>query len=202
MTRTTTGSTAGSGCGSSRQGCGGCLGSLFVICFASSILFGGGVLFRFGQWGGFAVGNPVDTNQVIAAYLDELGSKAKIADEAVKRFHKQLNQGNCQETYLDATEHLRSKTDQSGFVDLCSEIKSKFGSVVATAQVDWWGGPDEQGGRYVLTRHYTTFSRTPAQETFIWLVKDRKTQLVSYQIAPGQGLSTQNPASSRPATSL
>lgn len=116
--RTTTApsSTTGSGCGTTGSECVGCLGSLVIFTFIGSIFFGGGVLMRVGQWN-LNLGNPVDINQVqsqaIADYLNDLGSKAKIVDEAVQQFHTQLNQGKCQEIYGQATEVFKSKTNQS-----------------------------------------------------------------------------------------
>jgi hypothetical protein len=194
--RTTTApsSTTGSGCGTTRSGCVGCLGSLVMFTFIGSIFFGGGILMRVGQWS-LNLGNPVETNQIIANYLDDLASKAKIADEAVQQFHTQLNQGKCQEIYGQAAEVFKSKTNQSSLVNLCTEIKSKLGSVKSTERTDWWGQPAEQGGSYVLTRYDTKLSKSTAQETFTWLVKDGKSQLASYQIFPGQVISSKNPAS-------
>jgi hypothetical protein len=172
---------------------------LVIFTFIGSIFFGGGVMMRLGTLG-LSLGNPVDTNQAkkqaIADYLNDLESKSKIADEAVQQFHTQLNEGKCQEIYGQATKVFKSKTNPSSLVDLCTEVKSKLGSVKSTERNDWWGQTDEQGASYVLTRHDTKLSKATVQETFIWLVKDSKSQLVSYQLSPVQVSSSKNPDSS------
>lgn len=191
---------------STGSGCVGCLGSLVIFTFIGSIFFGGGVLLRVGQWN-LNLGDPVNTNQIIANYLDNLGSKAKIANEAVQQFHTQLNQGKCQEIYGQAGEVFKSKTSQTSLVNLCTEIKSKLGSVESTERTDWWGQPTEQAGSYeqrgsyILTHYDTKLSKATAQETFIWLVKDSKPQLVSYLISPGQISSSLNQSSPNPSSS-
>lgn len=160
------------------SGCVGCLGSLVIFIFIGSIFFGGGIVMRVGQWN-LSLGNPVETNQIIANYSDNL---AKIADEAVQQYHTQLNQGKCQEIYGQAAEEFKSNNNPSSFVNSCTEVKTKLGSVQSTKQTEWWGKPEKQGRSYVLTRHDTKFSKATVQENFIWLVKDGKSQLAGYHI--------------------
>lgn len=155
------------------------------------------------------LGDPVEidqvTDQAVTDYLNNLASKAEVADKATQQFHAQLNQGKCQEVYEQATEMFKSNTSKSDLISLCSAIKTTYGSIETAQQTDWWGSPAEQEGEYVLTRYNTKLSKSTARETFIWLIKDDKPQLVNYEMYPQQPSSASTPSSdssSRSATNL
>ncbi len=173
-------------------GCLGCLGTLVFLSFIGSLIFGGGFLVRVGSfmWG---VNHPIDRQQIVNDYFTELEDKQKtVVAEAVKQFHEQLNQGKCQEIYEQANEAFRQQGSQSEFSSSCERIHREFGLVTSTQKVDWWGRFAAQDSDYILSRHYTIFSNSSAlssqnlalQETFIWLVKDSKPELVQYQSVP------------------
>lgn len=161
----------------------GCLGSLVILTLIGSVFFGGGVLLRVGQWH-FQLGNPAETDKTIANYLVDLESKAKIADDAVQRFNNQLNQGKCQEAYQQTSEAFKSDTSQSNFLNLCTGLKIQLGSIESIKRTDWWGQPAEKGENYILTRYETKLSKSTALQSFTWLIKDGRAQLVNIQIFP------------------
>ncbi|MBD2090013.1 hypothetical protein H6F67_09125 [Microcoleus sp. FACHB-1515] len=166
------------------SGCLGCLGSLVILTFFGSIFFGGGVLMRVAGFQ-FVLGNPVDQQRFMMNYMSDLEAKQKIAANAVQRFHNQLGQGQCEEIYEQANEILKSSQSQAELVRFCATVQREFGSVESTEQIDWWGQPaNQQADQYILTRYNTRFSNASAQEIFVWLVKDDKAELVSYQVNP------------------
>jgi hypothetical protein len=182
----------------------GCLGALITLTFIGSTIFGGGILLRIGSLN-LGLGHPVDKFQIIAEYLDGLESKAKVADESVQKFHKQLNQGKCQEIYEQATVEFKQITSQSEVEKLCAAVNSQIGLMTSTKRTEWWGRPGDQGGHYLFVRYNTEFSRTPAYELFTWLVKDGKSSLGSYEIflkqtspKPTPSLSTPTPPTKNP----
>lgn len=166
---------------SKTSGCLGCLGSLVVLTFLGSMFFGGGVLMRVGSLG-FSLGkNPIDEQQIIKNYFSDLESSKKLAEEAVQKFHTHLAQEKCQEIYQQANERFRSiYPSQSEMVDNCAKLNRQFGTVSSAYLLDWWGAPGAQDTKYILLRYITKFSKSSAKEDFIWLVKNGKTELVSY----------------------
>lgn len=169
-------------------GCLGCLGSFVTLTFLSSFLFGGGFVMRVG-WFSFVMGkNPVDQNQIINNYFTDLESDKAVSEDAVKVFHDQLSKGQCKEIYDQASDVLKKNQSQEVMIHFCTSLKQSIGEVKSTQVIDWWGRPsDTDSEKYILLRFMTTFSKapeSPVPETFIWLVKDGKPSIVSYEVIP------------------
>ncbi|MBD2414498.1 hypothetical protein FACHB389_16590 [Nostoc calcicola FACHB-389] len=50
---------------------------------------------------------------------------------------------------------------------------------------DSWGQPtDNDSENYILLRYITVFSKSSVRESFVWLVKDNKPELVKFEINP------------------
>jgi hypothetical protein len=165
------------------SGCLGCLGSLVILTFIGSIFFGGGVLMRVG-WFGFVLGkDPINRKQVIIDHSTNLEYSKKIAESSVQRFHTQLEQGKCQDIYQEANELFQKNFTQSQMLSICATIKQEIGTVNSAQITDWWGQPtDKESENYILLRYITVFSKSPVRETFVWLVKDNKSELVQFEI--------------------
>ena len=166
-------------------GCLGCLGTLVIFTFIGSMFFGGGVVMRVGGLA-FSLGrDPVDQKQIINNYLTDLEDSKKVAEEAVQKFHTQLAQGKCQDIYDQASEILKKSQTQSELVSFCARLKQEAGTINSAQLTDWWGQPtDKDSDRYILLRYITMFSKSSVRETFVWLVKDSKPELVQYEILP------------------
>ena len=178
-------------------GCLGCLGILVVLTSVGSILFGGGVLMRVGGLS-FVLGrDPIDHKQIINNYLTDLESSKKVAEEAVKKFHTQIEQGKCQDIYNQANEVFKNYQSKSQIMNFCTELKRQFGPVNSTQLTDWWGKPtDKDSDRYILLRYITVFSKLSARETCIWVVKDSKPELISYVTSPYSAVTQSSPSPS------
>jgi hypothetical protein len=169
-------------------GCLGCLGSLVVLTFFVSIVFGGGLVMRVG-WFSFVMGkNPVDQNQIISNYFNNSENDKILSENAVKVFHAQMGKGQCKEIYNEASEVLKRSQSQEAMIKFCTALKQSLGEVESTQLTDWWmqpGGTDSDN--YILLRFRTNFSKVPKSpvgETFIWQVKDGKPSIVSYEVIP------------------
>jgi hypothetical protein len=67
-----------------------------------------------------------------------------------------------------------------------------MGSVKSSQLADWWGQPtDKDTDKYILLRYTTTFSKLPTLETFVWIVKGSKPELLQYLASP-QPISNNN----------
>jgi hypothetical protein len=171
------------------SGCLGCLGSLVVLGFLGSLVFGGGLSMRVGGFS-FVLGgkSPVDQTQVLNNYFTDLESSKIASEAAVKIFHTQLGKGQCKEIYDQASEIFKKDQNQAAIIEFCTTLKQSLGEVKSVQLIDWWGRPgDTESERYILLRFMTTFSKSsevPTLETFIWLVKDGKPGLVTYELMP------------------
>lgn len=189
-------SSTSTGCG----GCLGCLGTLVILTFVGSMFFGGGFLMRVGSLSFALGGDPIDRKQIINNYWTDLESSKKVAEEAVKQFHTQIEQGKCQDIYNQANEVFKNSLTQSQLINVCTELKRQFGTVNSEELTNWWVQPtNEDSDSYILLRYITLFSKSSVRETFVWVVKGSKAELINYEIFP-QSAVIQSPSPS-PSTS-
>jgi hypothetical protein len=169
------------------SGCFGCLGTLFSLTLIGSVAFGvtsiavkvGNYVFGFGS-----TVNLLKQGKSVSD-LNDLQSKTKATEQWVKQFHTQLEQGKCQEIYKQANEVFKQATRQSDFLNFCEKMRRELGTIKSAQLLDSWGRPANQDSdKYILSRYYTSFSNFSAQETFVWLVKNSKPELIQYQINP------------------
>ncbi|BAY24538.1 hypothetical protein NIES2100_43330 [Calothrix sp. NIES-2100] len=165
--------------------CLGCLGNLVILTFFGSMFFGGGVVMRVGGLG-FSLGrDPIDYQNIINYHWADLENNKKVTEEAVKKLHTQLNQGQCQDIFDQASEILKKNQSKSQVTSFCQNLTLNLGTQKSSQLTDWWGQPtDKDSEKYILTRYITTFSKASVRETFVWLVKDSKPELVNYEISP------------------
>ncbi|MBW4617245.1 MAG: hypothetical protein KME21_29230 [Desmonostoc vinosum HA7617-LM4] len=173
---------------SSYTGCFGCLGTILFFVFIGSIVFGAAsIAVKFGDLV-FGFGSAVNILQPPEnknLSVNDLEIKYQAAEVAVKQFHSQLEQGKCQEIYAQANELLRKNSKQADFLAFCNQVSDKLGTIQSTQQLDWWWQLNNNDSeKLILSRYETKFSKSSIQETFIWLVKDKKPELIGYQVSP------------------
>ncbi len=172
-------------------GCIGCLGSLTVLTFLGSLIFGGGVLYRIGTWQFALGGDVVDRQSIINTYLNNLEDDKKIADEFNQKFRTQMEQGQYQAVYDQASDSFKKSQTLSQWINLCETINRNLGSLKSTQIIDNWLQPtSKKSEAYVLLRYMTTFAKGQTQEDSIWLVKDNKPELIQYYADTRQSLET------------
>jgi hypothetical protein len=172
----------------SSESCLGCLGSLVILGVLGSMLFGGGFMMKIGP---LAVGSNrtlPDQDQSLNNYFSDLENNKSASEGAVKVFHAQIGQGQCKEVYDQANERLKKNQTQEGMIKFCNQLKEKLGEVKTTQLMDWWVRPGESAAdKYILLRFTTMYSKVPESpigETFIWLIRDGKPSLISYEVVP------------------
>jgi hypothetical protein len=177
--------------GKSSTGCLGCVGTLFVLCIFGSIFFGGGVLMKVGPFGFSSGKDPINRQQIIADYVAELADSKKLAEDSVQKFRSQIERNQCKDVYDRSSVILKKHVSQLQMISLCKDFK-KMGPVKSSQLSDWWGQPtDKDTEKYILLRYTTTFSKFSTLETFIWIVKGSKPELVEYLVFP-QPISNNN----------
>ena len=157
----------------------GCLSALIGFALLATI-FGGGIHFRIGGFQ-FGLGQPIHPEQINSEYLDNLAKRKESADEAVKAFHAQMNEGKCTDIYDQASEVFKQQLSREDLERRCTKQRSELGSVKSTQQIDWWERPVNSTDHHILIKNNTQFSNASIQEIFVWLVRDRKATLVAYQ---------------------
>lgn len=167
------------------SGCFGCLGILFSLTLIGSFLFGvTSIAVKVGNYA-FGFGSAVNLfkQEKSVSDLNDLQAKTQATEQSVKQLHTQLEQGKCKEIYEQANEVFKQANSQSDFLNICEKTRRELGTVQSAQLLDSWGRPANQDSdKYILNRYQTSFSNFSAQETFVWLVKDGKPELIQYQI--------------------
>jgi acyl-homoserine lactone acylase PvdQ len=105
----------------------------------------------------------------------------RLATAAVERFHAELDAGQYQAIYDEATPTFQNADSQSALIAAMAQSKQKFGNVVNAVQV----GANAFPGGQVRFVYNTQFEKGPATELFIWQSDGQKASLMRYQIFPG-----------------
>lgn len=167
------------------EGCLGCLGSLAVLTLVGSLFFGGGVLYRVGSWSISLGRYPVDRQSIMTSYWNKLENDKRISDQSSQIFRTQLEKGEHQAVYNQASEPFKKNLTLSQWIDNCKIIKQSLGSMKSSQLMDIWVQPtDKDEEQYILVRYLTIFEKVSTQESFVWMVKDSKPELIQYQILP------------------
>ncbi|MEH2326247.1 MAG: hypothetical protein V7K32_22340 [Nostoc sp.] len=171
---------------SSSPGCCGCLGIILFLLFIGSIIFGGAsIAVKFGDYvfGFGSVVNSWQTSKNIDS--NDLETKYQAAELAVKQFHSQLEQGKCKEIYEQANEAFKKASNYAEFLTFCHQLNIKIETIKSVQQLDyWWQLTNNDSEKYILIRYETKSSQSSIQETFVWLVKDSKPELMGYHVFP------------------
>ncbi len=110
--------------------------------------------------------------------LKDLGQ----ADNAVSKFHQQLDAGSFEQIYADSDDALKQATTQQKFIDLLSAVPRKLGTVKSTEREGYFVNFGTSGERLRLT-YATQFEDDNAQEQFTFQVIGDDCRLVGYQIS-------------------
>jgi hypothetical protein len=103
------------------------------------------------------------------------------AEDAVQRFHAELDSGRLDAIYDAAAPALKSGTPRDRFVGLLSGIHAKLGAVRSSAQKRWT--LQRRASDALLTLDYATaYSGGEADERFVFWMKGDRVALVEYRI--------------------
>jgi hypothetical protein len=105
----------------------------------------------------------------------------RLASEAVDRFHGQLNQGDYETIYGEATDEFRragTREEQLKFLEMVHQKMGSSGKMSATGfHVNW------QNGHSMVNQVFDTqFALGQAQEIFVWVIEKDQPHLQMYRI--------------------
>jgi hypothetical protein len=103
------------------------------------------------------------------------------AEQAVPKFHQQLNAGRFAEIYSQSADELKRATTQQDFVALLDAVHRKLGDTKATNKTGW-NVNYQTSGSFVTLTYKTNFDGGAAQEQFVFRLQDKSAILVSYHI--------------------
>lgn len=108
-------------------------------------------------------------------------SNYRIASGAVERFHHQLNLGDYDQIYDEATDEFRGSITRKDLTLFFGKIQEKMGSVGEPASagfhVNW-----RNGVVWVDQTYNTQFLYGRAQEYFVWKIEQDQPRLYNYHI--------------------
>jgi len=103
------------------------------------------------------------------------------AEQAVPKFHEQLDAGHFDEIYEQAADDLKKVASQQDFVQLLEAIHRKLGDT-KSADKTGWNVNYQTSGSFVTLNYKTVFAEGDAQEQFVFRLQDKAALLVGYHI--------------------
>ncbi len=106
------------------------------------------------------------------------------AEDAVARFHQQLDGERWDEMWEEADDLFKGSTTRAKFTELFAAIHRKLGNVTSSKQTGFFGR-DQVGtnaGSYVEMTYETEFAEGRATEKFNWRVYGQRVRLVGYNV--------------------
>ena len=117
----------------------------------------------------------------IALCACSMSADTAAAEQAVRKFHEQLDAGRFDEIYAASADELKKATTQQDFVALLGAVHRKLGNVKA-ADNTGWNVNYHTAGTFVTLGYKTTFDGGDAQEQFVFRLQDKAALLVGYHI--------------------
>jgi hypothetical protein len=105
----------------------------------------------------------------------------KAADDAVVRFHAQLDAGQIDEIYAGAADELKKLEKRAEFVQVLNAVHNKLGATQASTKSNW-SVNYHTSGNFITLVHATQYARGEATEQFLFRVQDHKALLAGYNV--------------------
>jgi hypothetical protein len=106
------------------------------------------------------------------------------AEDAVARFHQQLDAEQFEQIYENADELFKNATTRTQFTEILAAVHRKLGNVVSSKQTGFHSR-DQAGvnsGSYISMTYDTQFAEGRGTESFNWRVTGSGVKLVGYNI--------------------
>jgi opacity protein-like surface antigen len=110
-----------------------------------------------------------------------MSADTTVAEQAVPKFHEQLDAGQFDAIYDESADELKKATTQQDFVVLLAAIHRKLGNTKASDKTGWTVNY-QTSGSFVTLGYKTTFDGGSAQEQFVFRLQDKAAVLVGYHI--------------------
>jgi hypothetical protein len=105
----------------------------------------------------------------------------KVANEAVKHFHQELNASRYDEIFREADPGLTEGKTEEDLLKFLQTVHTKLGEAGAVSLVSIRVNVTTNGS-FTTARYKTTFARGSAVETFTWIGADSALKLYGYDI--------------------
>ena len=124
-------------------------------------------------------------NQILVAILAltacSVSQDTTLAEQAVPKFHAQLDAGEFAHIYEQSADDLRRSATQQQFIAVLDAIHRKLGTTKTTTPLGW--RIDYQtSGTFVTLTYDTDYSDGKAQEQFVYRLQDRQALLAGYYV--------------------
>lgn len=110
-----------------------------------------------------------------------MSADTAVAEQAVPKFHEELNAGRFDAIYNESGDELKKATTQPDFVALLEAVHRKLGNTKASDKTGW-NVNYQTSGSFVTLGYKTTFDGGDAQEQFVFRLQDKAALLVGYHI--------------------
>lgn len=110
-----------------------------------------------------------------------MSADTTLAEQAVPKFHEQLDAGRFDATYADSANEFKKATTQQDFVAFLDAVHRKLGNTKASDKTGWRMNY-QMSGSFVTLAYKTTFDGGSAQEQFVFRSQDKAAALVGYHI--------------------
>jgi len=104
-----------------------------------------------------------------------------IAEQAVPRFHEQLDAARFDAIYNESGDELKKASTQKDFVALLEAVHRKLGNTKSSGKTSW-NVNYQTSGSFVTLGYKTSFDGGDAQEQFVYRLQDKAALLVGYHI--------------------
>lgn len=122
---------------------------------------------------------------VIAFLMWQCGSALlqgpRSANQAVRHFRQELNGGEYEQIWEEASDGFRQATKHDEQVGLLRGVHTKLGAVGTENLINLTVSAS-MGGTFVTTRYNTNFAIGPSVETFTWIRSGTTLKLYAYNV--------------------
>jgi hypothetical protein len=110
-----------------------------------------------------------------------MSADTAVAEQAVPKFHEELDAGRFDAIYNESADELKKTTTQQEFVAFLDAVHRKLGNTKASDKTGWRVNY-QTSGSFVTLGYKTTFDGGSAQEQFVFRLQDKAAVLVGYHI--------------------
>ena len=110
-----------------------------------------------------------------------MSADTAIAEQAVPRFHEQLDAARFDSIYDASGDELKKASTEKDFVALLEAVHRKLGNTKSSEKTGW-NVNYQTSGSFVTLGYKTSFDGGDAQEQFVYRLQDKAALLVGYHI--------------------
>jgi len=110
-----------------------------------------------------------------------VGNDLPRADAGVADFHRELNAGQFQAIYNNASADMKGASTPDSMVKLFDAIHRKLGGFQSGARASW-NDTINTSGHFVTINYSATYTAGPADENFVFRIEGDRALLAGYHI--------------------